>query len=380
MAANSKIEWTEATWNPIAGCSIVSPGCHHCYAMRTAARLEAMGQAKYAGTTRKVDGKTLWTGKVNLDASALKIPVRTHKPTVWFVNSMSDLFHDDVSNEFIAKVFGVMALAQRHTFQVLTKRTERMHAWFQWIADQNDDLCDSECLDANLVYQFLSDNEAGEQVSRDDFPALWPLPNVWLGVSTEDQQRADERIPWLLQTPATVRFLSCEPLLGAIDLVERFKDGSSREYLTGQFRGLHAEFNDGSHGRLDTQDDRLPKIGWVIVGGESGPGARPMQSAWAQSLRDQCVAAGVPFFFKQWGEWLGSLQDGNPVNPFGQELNATDDPVRVGKIAAGRLLDGRDWNQMPEVGPASRRGAAGDMTAAGACDGPRQLQRSGGDN
>jgi protein gp37 len=309
MAANSKIEWTEATWNPIAGCSIVSPGCHHCYAMRTAARLEAMGQAKYAGTTKKVDGKTLWTGRINLDEPTLSLPLLTKKPTVWFVNSMSDLFHHDVPHHFISRVFGVMASCPQHTFQVLTKRAERMRWYVQ------------------AVYESPKDHDWWPS-SMWHTRSIEPLANVWLGASTEDQPRFDERINWLLQTPAAVRFISAEPLLGPID---------AELYL----------------GLADTVT-ATPWLDWVIAGGESGHGARPMHPDWARRLRDECVAASVPFFFKQWGEWAdfdhaydvcadrrykaGSMQQ---VFVAGKAMN------RVGKIAAGRLLDGREWNEMP---------------------------------
>lgn len=274
MSSNSKIEWTEATWNPIAGCSIVSPGCHNCYAMRTAARLEAMGQAKYAGTTKKANGKTIWTGKVNLDEQALQIPLRTRKPTVWFVNSMSDLFHEDVPDEFIDKVFAVMAIASIHTFQILTKRAERM-------ADYCCQLCDGKRSLGRQLESLGWDCIAGRFAiaiaygvtpcsGQDGKPPWKPFPNVWLGVSVEDQKRKT-RIDWLRNTPAAVRFLSCEPLLE--DLLEIDLEG----------------------------------IGWVIAGGESGAGSRPCDLTWIRNIVAQCNAASVPVFVKQIGskseEW-----------------------------------------------------------------------------
>jgi len=258
MAAETSIEWTHppgyrgATWNALAGCSLLSPGCKNCYAMRMAARLEAMGQAKYAGTTKKANGKILWTGKVNLDEAALQIPLKTKTPTAYFVNSMSDLFHEDVPDEFIDSVFRVMIECNRHIFQVLTKRADRMSAY---------------C--GNRWGTFAAGT----------FP---PATNIWLGVSCEDQQRADERIPLLLQTPAAVRFLSCEPLLGPID--------------------LHKAFFVGDEGGWEYVGSRRQMIQWCIVGGESGPGARACDIAWIRSLIEQCKNAGTACFVKQLGK------------------------------------------------------------------------------
>lgn len=234
MSANSDIEWTESTWNPVTGCTKISPGCQHCYAERMARRLKAMGQPNYR------NGFQLTVHPHMLDR-----PLRWKKPQMIFVNSMSDLFHQEVPLDFIQQVFDVMRQASRHTFQVLTKRAERLAA-----------------LDAELD---------------------WP-PNVWMGVSVETEDYT-ERIDCLRQTRANVRFLSLEPLLGPLP-------------------------------NLD-----LHEIDWVIVGGESGPGARPMDRAWVTDLRDQSLAAHIPFFFKQWGG--------------------------TRKKKAGRLLEGRQWNQMP---------------------------------
>lgn len=242
----SNIEWTDETWNPIVGCSKVSAGCKHCYAERMAKRLVAMGAEKYLGTVGE-DGH--WTGQTNMSHDDLNIPFRWRKPRRVFVNSMSDLFHESIPDEFIADVFHVMAVTPWHTYQVLTKRADRMRSWATCAA--------SRCL--GVI----------------PWPHLWPLPNVWLGVSVEDQAAAYARIPDLLQTPAAVRFLSCEPLLGPVDL---------GHFLCHYWRkGLTL----GNY------------LDWVICGGESGPGARPMHPDWARSLRDQCQEAGVPFFFKQ---------------------------------------------------------------------------------
>ena len=243
MSDRSAIEWTEATWNPTTGCDRISAGCDHCYALTLAKRLKAMGAEKY-----QVDGDPRTSGPgfgLTLHPDALSVPYRWRTPRLVFVNSMSDLFHARVPLEFIREVFQVMADTPQHTYQVLTKRSRRLRR----LAGKLD----------------------------------WP-PNVWMGVSVEDQTHL-YRVDDLREVPAAVRFLSCEPLLGP---------------LTG----------------LD-----LTGIDWVIAGGESGPGHRPMDEAWVLELRDLCQAHRVPFFFKQWGG-------------------------RTPK-AGGRLLEGRTWDQMP---------------------------------
>ncbi len=234
MAVGSSIEWTEATWNPVTGCSKVSAGCKNCYAERMANRLKLMGQPNYANGF-----------KVTLHEHMLDLPLTWVKPRTVFVNSMSDLFHQDVPIDFISCVFRVMETAEQHTFQLLTKRSARL------------------CEIAHLL--------------------PWPQ-NVWMGVSVEDE-RVLNRVYDLVKTPAKTKFLSLEPLLGPLDKLP------------------------------------LGGINWVIVGGESGPGARPMQGDWVRDIRDQCKIAQVPFFFKQWGG--------------------------TNKKRTGRKLDGREWNQMP---------------------------------
>lgn len=257
MSDKTGIEWTDATWNVVIGCDKVSPGCDRCYAVRTAHRMQANPNPKvsvpYAGTESDGD----WTGRVNLLADRLYLPLKWRRPRRIFVNAQSDLFHDEVPTDFIAKVFAIMALAPQHTFQVLTKRHARMRSL--------------------LGADYFRTEVRGHAAWWDDHltlklpPPHWPLPNVWLGVSTENQQWADIRIPALLDTPAAVRFISAEPLLGRINL--------RREW---------------GHG---------PGIDWIIVGGESGPGARPMHPDWARALRDQRSVVGAAFLFKQWGEW-----------------------------------------------------------------------------
>ena len=225
MGDKSTIEWTEATWNPVAGCSVISPGCTNCYAMRMARRLEAMGQDKYMGTTRLSGGRPKWNGKVNCDEFALKIPSNWKKGRMIFVNSMSDLFHDKVPSDFIMKVFKIMNTNVHHTFQILTKRASRL-----------------------------------EKLS----PKIQWSNNIWTGVSVENSDYSF-RIDHLRNTNAQVKFISLEPLLGPMN-------------------------------NLDLGD-----IDWVIVGGESGPSARPVERDWVCSIRDQCESTKTAFHFKQWG-------------------------------------------------------------------------------
>lgn len=297
MSDRSGIEWTDATWNVVIGCDKVSPGCDHCYAIRTAHRMQAHPNPKvstpYAGT--ELSGE--WTGRVNLVPERLNLPLRWRTPRRIFVNAQSDLFHDDVPDDYIIDVFAVMAMARQHTFQILTKRHGRMRA---------------------LLSDSGFSSELWERVGIVEYPDVpteaWPLPNVHLVVSVENQQWAGIRIPALLDTPAAVRGISAEPLLGSIDLTPYIADR----------RGLD----------------------WVIVGGESGPIARPMHPNWVRALRDQCTEAGVAFLFKQWGEW--TPESGHRYTDFHQ---FDDDPesfvMRVGKHTAGRELDGRLWDQFP---------------------------------
>jgi protein gp37 len=245
--SKSSIEWTEATWNPVAGCTILSPGCTNCYAMRMAARLSSMGQGKYDSTTRVSGGRSKWTGQINLDRASLSIPKKWSTGKIIFVNSMSDVFHEDIPFDYLQEIFSVMESTPQHTYQVLTKR--------------------GDVLEDRAKY------------------LRWPS-NVWMGVSVESADYLF-RIDHLRRTPAVVKFLSLEPLLGPL-------------------------------GRLD-----LRQIDWAIAGGESGPGARPMHPDWVRDIRDQCVRSGVAFHFKQWGG--------------------------ANKKKSGRTLDGRIWNQWPSA-------------------------------
>lgn len=352
----SKIEWTNRTWNPIAGCSKVSEGCRNCYAIGIAHRLASNPNraiaAKYAGTTKRVAGRTDWTGVVNVDDAALSAPLRWRRPRRVFVNSMSDLFHVSVSDETITDVFGVMAATPQHVYQVLTKRPDRMRKWFDTIDQWGGAF--AACRTAASV-RLDMDLGAGKGNRK-----KWPLPNVWPGVSIEDQPTADERIPLLLATPAAVRFVSYEPALGPVGFT-RVVWGET-EHPFDSLRET-AYLHQGSHTR--------PALDWVIAGGESGPGARPAHPDWFRSVRDQCCAAGVPFFFKQWGAHRpirirrGRGGDWEPLNdpitscpdvfvhPSGQRPDGANSPrcaqmERVGKKAAGRVLDGRTWDEFPE--------------------------------
>lgn len=286
----TKIEWTNETWNVVTGCSKISPGCAHCYADRMSKRLA--GRCRYPAAPHNFD--------VTLHPDRLEEPLRWKKPRRVFVVSMGDLFHDDVPDEFIDRVFTVMGRkCPNHTFQVLTKRPERMLEWHKRY-------CDAMMRGENS-----------------------PYPNVWLGVTAENQEQADKRIPVLLQTPAAVRFVSVEPMLGPVDLSEWL--GITHDEYYGKW----------------TVDERGCISGkwwpdWVICGGETGPGARPMHPDWARSLRDQCQAAGVAYFFKQWGEYKPGFN--SYTTPDGITM------YKVGKKDAGRLLDGREWNEYPEVG------------------------------
>lgn len=275
MGTKTNIKWTTSTWNPIRGCMKVSEGCRNCYAMAVAARFNGPGQP-YEGLARMVNGHPQWTGQVILVREHLLDPLRWQKPRRVFVNSMSDLFYPGLTDEEIAQIFAVMALATAHEFQVLTKRPQRMRTL---VRDAG-----FEDLIARAIYD-ISVQHDGPRWSKSPPLAQWPLPNVWLGTSVENQETADERIPPLLETPAAVRFLSCEPLLGPVDL-DRFLWDVTYHY-------------DPETGEECNDLERSGALDWVIVGGESGPGHRPMELRWARQLQEQCTMADVAFFFKQ---------------------------------------------------------------------------------
>lgn len=320
---SSDIEWTDETWNPTVGCAAVSPGCDNCYAARVAHRGLT---SSHRGLTELIDDGIEWTGEVRMLPERLDVPMRWRKPRRVFVDSMSDLFFQDVPVDFVERVWATMARCPQHTFQILTKRPKRMRAVLagqtRWEVERHLGRYEP---DVPWLTEPDSDGKG------------W-LPNVWLGTSIENDAYA-WRADHLRATPAAVRFLSLEPLLGPLPSLD----------LTG--------------------------IDWVIGGGESGPGARPMQPDWVRDIRDRCEEAHVPFFFKQWGAWLPYEPDPQPPFWAGQDGDLIDghhlpaalsegDPVtgwwapdlehdaifrKAGKKIAGRELDGRTWDQMPAV-------------------------------
>ena len=285
--STSSIEWTDKTWNPTVGCSKVSAGCKNCYAETMHARLTGMRVPKYAEPFTVVKP---WPAH-------LAEPLRWKKPARIFVNSMSDLFHGDVDDEYIAAVFGVMAACPQHTFQVLTKRAERLPRWFGWaVARGNQQSLMHECVKTYMGY----DNRQRPAVNE----RRWPLPNVWIGVSVENQEQADARIPHLLNVPAAVRFLSCEPLLGPVTL---------HPGILGCVGHLAETFGN-------------PLIHWVIVGGESGHGARIFDCAHARKIVEQCQVAGVAVFVKQLGA-CAIDQDNDGIAPLVLRNRKGGDPA-----------------------------------------------------
>jgi protein gp37 len=350
MADGTLIEWTDASWQITTGCSVLSPGCTNCYAMRLAGT-RMKHHASRVGLTIDSKAGPVWNGEVRFNEAWLDQPLRWKRSRRIFVAAHGDLFHEAIPDAWIDRVFAVMALSPQHTFQVLTKRAERMRDYV------------SNMGPGRRVERFIS---AQFDISRSRYcwDGKWPLPNVWLGVSVEDQQRADERIPLLLDTPAAVRFISAEPMLGPVDLRRwvaiDWRCSYCREIFTGPHKshcpscGREGGWT-GSHrfnGRHYPRGPIAPSqrgsgLDWVIVGGESGPGARPMHPSWARKIRDDCQAAGVAYFHKQNGEYRAVdtdvlSQDGHPVIAY-----AHGDYIRVGKAKAGRLLDGREWSEFP---------------------------------
>jgi protein gp37 len=309
--ALTDIEWSDYVWNPIRGCSMAKGselgGCLYCYAARQAARNLPGMRSPTTGNAFAIltDNGPRWTGKVELIESKLLEPLHWRKPRCVFVNSMSDLFHENLPTRQIMRVFAVMALTPWITYQVLTKRACRLPLVLDAQMERDVKGCAWEILGLfpRFNHQYLGSNVLTRP---------WPLPNVHLGVSVENQA-CKHRIDELRQTPAALRFLSLEPLLE--DLGELNLDG----------------------------------IGWVIGGGESGPDARPAHPDWFRSIRDQCLTAGVPFFFKQWGEWAPWRNEFRDRTDSTHLVPCEKDMYRVGKTFAGALLEGKEWRQMPEV-------------------------------
>lgn len=299
MSSVSAIQWTDRTWNPVRGCSVVSPGCVNCYAMKQAHRFSGPGGA-YEGLTKLAERSgPQWTGKVAAVEDHLLDPLKWRTPARVFVNSMSDLFHEDVPDEFIDRVFAVMALAPQHTFQILTKRADRMRSY----CASDETLGRFIRLIAEM--RTLNPHVKITQDCRHKADGLngFQLENVWLGVSVENQKYADERIPQLLQTPAAVRFVSAEPLLGPVDLTRLWRP--EHDVFINAVRGGHSskpgEYIAAANWPKDINHET--HLDWVIVGGESGTAARPFDIAWARSIVKQCSDAGVACFVKQLGAW-----------------------------------------------------------------------------
>jgi protein gp37 len=345
----TSIEWTDVTWNPIRGCSVISPGCVNCYAMKQAHRFSGAGKA-YESLTKLTTAGPQWTGFIKEVHSALSEPVRWRNPKRVFVNSMSDLFHENVSFDFIDQVFGVMAgcryLARRgdvfdgHTFQVLTKRPARMREYLS--RDRR-----AAWARAAAMHCGGKDPDGIHDQALYGPPAL---PNVWLGVSVENQKYADERIPLLLETPAAVRFISYEPALGPLDLqrVPIPAPGAASYGLTGVAQPLTEKDTEPDDWKYWTKHGA--NLDWVIVGGESGPGARPFDIAWARAVVQQCAAAGVACFVKQLGACAYQRDDN-----YGTE--GIFDPYKVSVLVTGDRKGGEmsEWpadlrvRQFPEV-------------------------------
>ena len=351
MADRSHIEWTDATWNVITGCSVVSPGCTNCYAMKLAGTRLQHHPSRQGLTTMSKAGP-VWNGQVRFNADWLDQPLRWTKPRMIFVCAHGDLFHEGVTDDQLDRIFAVMALTPQHTYQVLTKRSARMRAYLHGVKPDNSlrhgpglaQTIQGHALEY-LKHGRFSPNGFGPHYQTDyvnHAGRLRPLPlaNVWLGVSAEDQARADERIPDLLSTPAAVRWVSAEPLLGPIDMIS---DLGGTQWIGGQRGCGGTHQGDGSPGcpryPHHHHDARCKRgIDWVVAGGESGPGARPMHPDWARQLRDQCAAGDVPFFFKQWGAYLPGGQmmaDGRLWSTEGGDV------LHAAKTLSGRYLDGQ---------------------------------------
>ncbi len=393
MADGTSIEWTDATWNPIRArdrdtgklgwfCTHASPGCANCYAEPINRRL-GTGVDYKPGHLDRIE--------VFLDEAALLKPLSWRRPRVIFVGSMTDLFGDFVTDEMLDRVFAVMALCPQHVLQVLTKRQERMRAYLSRPATARrvwELACDMVVEHGFGVTLLAHPSHASlAPAGRHVHVGRWPVPNVWLGVSVEDQRRADERIPVLLETPAAVRWISAEPLLGAINL-RRIRIAPNHHTILDALDGYAIASTPTQPGR-----PARTMLDWVVAGGESGPGARPMHPDWARGLRDQCATAGVPFLFKQWGEWApiceigesddlyhpapeqhpearrrcrhanlvmhddGAIFDLGTANDYHRRVtmgafaagSKAMTMFAIGKKAAGRLLDGVTHDGFPEA-------------------------------
>lgn len=331
MADGTDIEWTDATWQIVTGCDIVSPGCTNCYAMRLAGgRLQHHPSRE--GLTKIVNGKPVWTGEVRFNRDWLKEPLGWTRPRMIFVAAHGDLFHEKVERHWLDQIFAVMALAKQHTFQVLTKRPELAARYTSG--------------NTTMLPQQRVAQEMRKLDPRSGGRLTWPLPNVWIGTSVEDQKRA-VRLYQMHGVQAAVKWASFEPLLGPIDarnIVVPANLVAGGGPSIGTFDALTGVMHFETGRDLDYQP-----LGWAVVGGESGPGARPMHPDWARQLRDDCTTAGTPYFFKQHGSWMPVRAAGIYENA--ERIDYADGTamVRVSKKIAGRLLDGVEHNGMPGV-------------------------------
>ena len=363
MATTTRIEWADATTNTAVGCSHCSPGCDHCYAEKFAHRLSKhpIAAKVYAGV---VDERGKWTGKINSNFSEKMYPHRVPgKGKRVFVGSMTDIFHPNYPAENRDELFAsiladyIFANGHGHTFIILTKRPQAMEEYFaagpgtllrRWgkagngwiIVGDGDSETFEEYADGQTIPQEMTSTRDN---LRQDY--LWPLPNLWLGVTVCNQAEADSKIPVLLATPAEKHFVSVEPMLGPVDL-------TSIDYPSGRIEGAEES------GMLDalrglTMDDAPthPALDWVICGGETGSGARPMNPDWVRSLRDQCQGATVPFFFKSWGEWAPDCLCGTK-KPHPETPRPTPGHMgcmfKCGKANSGRSIDKRTWDEVPQ--------------------------------
>lgn len=369
MSDGTKIEWTDATWNPITGCTLVDDGCRICYAAELAATRLKNHPSRAGLARRNRQGEAKFTGEVRFNKQWLPQPLRWTSPRMIFVCAHGDLFHENVPDAWIDQVFAVMAMCPHHTFQVLTKRPERAAQYLdQTNVDDGREIAEIACdvwqqhrgnwrnMPSTIGHQQRK-TEWGNEI--DFWLEQWPLPNVWLGTSVSDQASANARIPQLLQAPAAIRFVSAEPLLGPVDLTHIvYDDVVAINALTGEAGVPVAHRPSGA------------AINWVIAGGESGRSARvrPMHPDWVRAIAVACNHHGTAFHFKQWGMYLHqdqagpSLFDGSPIDPIDQWDWADADErgaihhwpdgtasIRLKKHEAGRLLDGRIWDQFPEA-------------------------------
>jgi protein gp37 len=370
--SDTPIEWAHApgfdgeTWNPTLGCDKISPGCKSCYAIRSVNRMAGNPNPKIAlanaGLVVMTGAGLNWTGKVNAIEERLEVPIRKRKPTCYFVNSLSDLFHDNIPDLFIAQTWATMAVCPRHRFMVLTKRPERMLR----LLKSEEFLEDVAMFISVLVDENCDPNERRSEDMRADAPDVmgedWPLKNIWLGVSVENQATADERIPLLTVTPAAVRFISYEPALGPVDFLY-----PQTLYPKGPPMCCSGLPNQCGCLGKPTEPPLIYGVHQLIAGGESGPNARPAHPDWFRQARDQCQEAEVKYFFKQWGAFAPWDQTMKPMTDPGRRyvwfdgktLTLRDDNggldfrgsaimQKVGKKAAGAMLDGREWREFPD--------------------------------